>query len=237
MKYMALPTSAAAEHKLSFFLAMEEYAARNLKTDDLFFMWQVEPSVIVGRNQVLEDEVDTAFCREKGIQLFRRKSGGGCVYADKGNVMFSYITRDTNVNLAFYRFVGMLELVLRRLGIAATATNRNDVLVDGRKVSGTAFYHLPMASIVHGTMLYDTVVENMAGALTPPREKLKRHGVQSVPQRIGLLKDYISLSQQEFVGFARQTLCDDELVLTDADVAAIARMEQAYLNDDFIHLK
>ena len=249
MKYITLPTHISPDgRRLAFYLAMEEYAARHLDEEELFFLWQVEPSVIFGRNQDIETEVNIAFCRERGIKMYRRKSGGGCVYADMGNVMFSYITKDENVNLTFHRFINMLILVLRRLGVEATASQRNDVLVGGRKVSGTAFYHVTPsgspsaresarkggASIVHGTMLYDTTMENMVSAITPPQEKLQKNGVQSVRQRIGLLKEFISLNIDEFKDFARQTLCTGELMLTPSDVQAIEALEQEYLAEDFI---
>ena len=234
MKYIVLPAQADLERQPSFFLAMEEYLARRQDTEDSLFLWQTEPSVIFGRNQDVWSEVNVDFCRQQNIKMYRRKSGGGCVYADQGNVMFSFVTPDEDVNLTFQRFINMLILVLRRLGLEAAGSSRNDVLVDGRKVSGTAFYHLPGASIVHGTMLYDTTMENMINAITPPRQKLARHGVQSVSQRIGLLKDHISLSIDEFKDFARQTLCTGSLPLTEADIGAIEKLEQEYLDQAFI---
>ena len=128
MKYISLPEcdlqSAApgTNRRLSFYLAMEEYVARHVDEDDLFFMWQVEPTVIFGRNQLIENEVNVDYCRRHGIQMYRRKSGGGCVYADMTNVMFSYVTKDENVNLTFNRYINMVVLVLRKLGIEARST-------------------------------------------------------------------------------------------------------------------
>ena len=242
MRYAALKEEKIRH--LSFYLAMEEYLARRVLptlgeegNDGLFFMWQVRPSVIFGRNQVAENEVNLDYCREHGIEVFRRKSGGGCVYADEDNLMFSFVTSDENVNFTYNRFMGMLLLVLRRLGIEATGTNHNDVLIGDRKVSGTAFYHLPGASIVHATMLYDTNMDHMLNAITPSSEKLQRKGVESVRQRITLLKDYIVLSISELKDFVRQTLCQGETMLTPADVAAIEELEQEYLKEEFIHLK
>lgn len=233
MKYVVLPEEKM--RRLPFYLSMEEYLARQTAEDDLFFLWQVRPTVIFGRHQVIENEVNLAYCREHGIEVYRRKSGGGCVYADMGNVMFSYVTKNENVNLTFNRFLNMVVLVLHKAGAEATSTSHNDVMVDGRKVSGTAFYHLPGASIVHGTMLYDTTMEHMLNAITPSRAKLDKHGVESVRQRIGLLKDYISLSPAELMTLVRQTLCKGELRLTAADVAAIETIEQTYLDDAFIY--
>ena len=219
MKYITLPDEKT--RRLSFYLAMEEYVARQKDVADSFFMWQVEPSVIFGRNQLIGNEVNTDYCREHGIEVFHRKSGGGCVYADMGNVMLSYVTPDTQVGPVFNRFMGMILLVLRRLGVTATATSHNDVLIDGRKVSGTAFYHLPTASIVHGTLLYDTNMQHMVNAITPSPEKLQAKGIQSVRQRITLLKDYIPQTIDELKVFIRETLCDGQRQLTDRDVAAI----------------
>ena len=91
-------------------------------------MWQVEPSVIFGRNQVVENEVNLDYCREHGIKVYRRKSGGGCVYADMDNVMLSFVTTEENVNFAFNRFINMVLLVLRKLGVEATGTSHNDVM-------------------------------------------------------------------------------------------------------------
>ena len=233
MTYVDLPD--LSQHRLPFYLAMEEFVARELDEDDCLFLWQVEPTVIFGRNQLIESEVNLDYCREHGIQTYRRKSGGGCVYADMGNVMFSYVTKSENVNLTFNRFLNMVVLVLHKAGAEATSTSHNDVMVDGRKVSGTAFYHLPGASIVHGTMLYDTTMEHMLNAITPSRAKLDKHGVESVRQRIGLLKDYISLSPAELMALTRQTLCQGELRLTAADVAAIEAIEQTYLDERFIY--
>ena len=196
MKFITLPDEKI--RPLSFYLAMEEYVARQPDVADCFFLWQVEPTVIIGRNQQLENEVNLDYCRQHGIQVFRRKSGGGCVYADEGNIMLSYITHDERVNFTFNRYINLVALVLCRLGIDAKATGRNDILIDGRKVSGNAFYHLPGRSIVHGTLLYDTNMENMVGAITPSDRKLVSKGVKSVRQRIALLKDYTDLTLEEF---------------------------------------
>lgn len=234
MKYVVLKDKNLRQ--LSFYLAMEEYIARHLEADDYFFMWQVEPSVIFGRNQVAENEVNFDYCREHDIKIYRRKSGGGCVYANQDNVMMSFVTSNEDVGLTFNRFINMLLLVLRKLGVEATGTTHNDVMIGDRKVSGTAFYHLPGRSIVHSTMLYDTNMDHMLNAITPGPEKLEAKGIKSVRQRITLLKDYTSLTLDEFKTFVRETLCDGERVLTAEEVKGIEELEQSYLDKDFVKL-
>ncbi len=223
--------------KLSFFLALEEYVARRLAPADYFFMWQVEPSVIFGRNQLIENEVNLDFCRSHHIQMYRRKSGGGCVYADMNHVMFSYITADDQVGFTFNRYMSMVVLMLQRMGIDASGTGRNDVMIGEKKVSGTAFYKIPGRSIVHGTMLYDTNMINMVGAITPSSAKLLSKGIASVRQRVALLKDYTTLTIDEFKDYVRKSLCDEEIMLTADDVRNVEELEQEYLSDEFIYGK
>ncbi len=233
MTHVALPIE--KNFSLPFYLAMEEYVARTFPARDYFFMWQVSPTVIFGRNQLVESEVNTDFCRAHNIAFYRRKSGGGCVYADEGNIMFSYITPDSNVNFTFNRYMLMVEHMLQKLGVDARSTGRNDILINGKKVSGNAFYHLPSRSIVHGTMLYDTDVEKMAGATTPSVTKLKSKGVESVRQYVTTLKEHISLNIEEFKSFVRNTLCDDEFVLSMHDIENISAIAQEYSTDEFIY--
>lgn len=216
---------------------MEEYVARHVDEEDCFFMWQVQPTVIFGRNQLIDAEVNLDYCKEHSIQTYRRKSGGGCVYADMSNVMFSYVTKDEHVNFTFNKYINMVVMVLQRLGVDAKATGRNDVLIGDRKVSGNAFYHVPGRSIVHGTMLYDTNMQNMIGAITPSDAKLMSKGIQSVRQRIALLKDYIDLSLDDFKRFVRTNLCDKEMTLDLKAVDEIKAIEQEYLSPEFIYGK
>ena len=234
MKYIALPTN--ENRQLSFYLAMEEYVARHISEPDCFFMWQVEPSVIFGRNQVLENEVNVAYCRQHHIKMYRRKSGGGCVYADMDNLMLSYVGDGDQVGFTFNKFLQMMLLVLRKMGVEATSTVHNDIMIGDRKVCGTAFYQLPGRSIVHSTMLYDTNMEHMLNAITPSAEKLEKKGIQSVRQRITLLKDYVNLTLDEVKTLIRETLCKGELRLTPEQVAEIETIEQSYLKQEFIHL-
>ena len=233
MIYVELPDDRV--RRLSFYLAMEEYVARHMDERDFFFMWQVEPSVIFGRNQLIENEVNLEFCRNRGIRTYRRKSGGGCVYADMKNIMFSYITSEENVGFTFNRYINMVVLVLNRLGVDARANGRNDIMIGDRKVSGNAFYKLPGRSIVHGTMLYDTDMENMVGSITPTDGKLLSKGVRSVRQRIALLKDHIGMDMDEFKLFVRDNLCNNRVTLTESDISAVEHIERGYLSDDFIY--
>ncbi len=233
MIYVELPDDRV--RRLSFYLAMEEYVARHMDERDFFFMWQVEPSVIFGRNQLIENEVNLEFCRNRGIRTYRRKSGGGCVYADMKNIMFSYITSEENVGFTFNRYINMVVLVLNRLGVDARANGRNDIMIGDRKVSGNAFYKLPGRSVVHGTMLYDTDMENMVGSITPTDGKLLSKGVRSVRQRIALLKDHIGMDMDEFKLFVRDNLCKNRVTLTESDVSAVEHIERGYLSDDFIY--
>ena len=234
MKYITLPDT--KERRLSFYLAMEEFVARQLDEPDAFFMWQVAPSVIFGRNQVAVNEVNLDYCREHDIQVYRRRSGGGCVYADRDNVMLSFVSTGSDVGFAFNRFVNMVLLAFRKMGIEATGTSHNDILIGGRKVCGTACYQVGSRSIVHSTLLYDTNMPHMLNAITPGPEKLQQKGIQSVRQRITLLKDHVTLTLEDVKTLIRETLCQGERLLTADDVTAIEAIEPRYLSEDFINL-
>ena len=221
-------TETAVARRLSFYLAMEEFVAQQQLADDAFFLWQVEPSVIYGRNQVVENEVNIAYCQAHGILLFQRKSGGGCVYADRDNLMLSFITKEEQVGFAFNRFVNMVLLVLRKMGVEATGTHHNDIMIGDRKVCGTACRKTPHGCVVHSTMLYDTNMQHMLQAITPTRQKLAKNGVESVRQRITLLKNYTSLTLEEVKKLIIRTLCDSERMLTADEVAQIEKIEEQY---------
>lgn len=234
MIYVELP--AMPVRRLPFYLATEEYVACKFDSPEYFFMWQVNPTVIFGRNQLIEAEVNLEYCRSHGIETYRRKSGGGCVFADMSNIMFSYITTDTTVRLTFDKYMRIVAHTLRRLGVNAEASGRNDIMIDGRKVSGNAFYHKPGRSIVHGTMLYDTDIETMVRAISPSDEKIVSKGVKSVRQHVTNLKEHITIDIEEFKAFVRRELCgDNTLRLTAADVAEIEKIEAEYLTPEFIY--
>jgi lipoic acid synthetase/lipoate-protein ligase A len=145
------------------------------------------------------------------------------------NVMLSYVSDGEQVGFTFHVFVQMILRVLREMGIEASGTSHNDIMIGDRKVCGTAFYLLPGRSIVHSTLLYDTNMEHMLNAITPSTEKLQKRGIQSIRQRITLLKDHTSLSLEEVKTLIRETLCKGERMLTPAEVAEIEELEQDYL--------
>ena len=224
MKYLQLPYDEV--RRLTFYLAMEEHAAQLLKDnksiDELFFTWRVRPTVIFGRNQLIDSEVNVAYCKQHGIEYYRRKSGGGCVYADMDNLMFSYITRSDDVTTTFASYTHAIVVMLKNLGLDASDSSRNDIMIEGKKVSGNAFYHLPGISIVHGTMLYDTNMENMV------------KGVKSVKSHITTLNRYLIMSIEEFQQHAHNTLCNGQIMLNDNDIEKIEKIEAGYLTPEFI---
>ena len=188
MKNIILPD--IGQQSLSYYLAMEEYVAGNID-EDSFFVWQSAPTVIIGRNQDLEAEVNVDYCRVHGVDIVRRKSGGGCVYSDEGNIMISYISRRGDVSAVFDRYLSALTACLCSLGLDAARSERNDVLVNGMKVSGNAFRQLSDRSVVHGTLLFSTDFVALEQAIRPPVEKLQRHKIRSVRQRVANLSEFL----------------------------------------------
>lgn len=232
MIYLALPDS--KPRKLPFYLAMEEYAASLplLKEDDIFFMWRVAPTVIFGRCQIGTLEVNMPYCLQKDIEVYRRKSGGGCVYADFDNVMFSYITsKKSSIDAVFSDYTDKVVLFLNYLGLDASSSSRNDILINGKKVSGNAFYNLRNASIVHGTMLYNTNLTHMFNAITPSKAKMESKGVTSVESRITTLNKYLDCGINEFMSGAKNYLCNKELLLNDNELKSIERISLPYYDN------
>ncbi|MDE7427349.1 MAG: lipoyltransferase [Muribaculaceae bacterium] len=234
MIHLTLPGTEEGR-QLSFYLAMEEYVARHLPPAEYLFTWVVDNTVIIGRNQNLMTEVNTDYCKQAGIRIFRRKSGGGCVFADRRNIMFSYICDRTDVESTFADYTALMAQMLRSLGVDAVPGGRNDVLIDGKKVSGNAFYSLPGRSIAHGTMLFGVNTAHITNAITPDRSKLSAHAVQSVASRITTLSRYTSMSQDEFRRYAISYLTDRELCLAPEMVRQIELMEQQYHNPSWLY--
>ncbi len=223
--------------RLVWYLAMEEYLAQNVQ-EDTFVTWVVSPTVIFGRHQVMEAEVNMAYCQANGIAMYRRKSGGGCVYADEGNLMMSLVSPNKHSEQVFQSFLDSVSGVLRDLGFAAVKSEHNDIMVEGYKVSGNACYALPTGTIVHGTLLVNVDFDALQHAITPSVEKLAKHGVKSVRQRVANLAQYAAFDSIKTIEGVNvhliNTLCARTRTLTREEIAAIDEIEKDYLNPQFI---
>lgn len=237
MKYILLPKPDTI-HQLPFYFAVEEYVARHYTDDDYFMGWRVNPTVMLGRNQLIDNEVNTDYCKEHKIDIFRRKSGGGCIYADKGCIQFSYISRTVNANEAFVAYMQRMADLLKGLKIDAQLSGRNDILINGTKVSGCAFYQLSNRSVLHNSLLFDTQLDHLSNALTPAKEKLQSKGVASVRQRVTNVATYTQLSILAFMDYVRQEMCGTEVLeLTEEDMKGVAEIEKELSSDDFVYGK
>lgn len=232
MKQLLFPFAVRGHgRRLSFFLAAEEWVAMAMPGDEWFFSWVVEPTVICGRNQDIAREVDLGYCREHGIDVVRRRSGGGCVYADGGNIMTSYVCSvgPRTYEEIFREYTERIATQLRNMGFDATAGGRNDVFVAGRKISGGAFYRLGDKAISHSTMLYDTDPANMSRAITPARAKLSAKGVSSVASRIITAREQNpTMSFDDFHFGLLNGLCDGSYTVTDSRLHEIEEIERRY---------
>lgn len=209
-------------------LAFEEYVLANRTGGSYLILWQNENAVIIGRNQNAEAEINRSFVQEHGIRVVRRNTGGGAVYHDMGNLNYSFITdAGSPENRGADRFTSPVVRALRRLGLDAEASGRNDILVAGRKVSGTAQQLLKGRILHHGTLLFDSDPNMIAGALNPDPSKFQFKGVQSVRSRVGSIRSALQkdMTLTEFWAYLETELTEDGIVPTSLSAEELAQIE------------
>jgi lipoate-protein ligase A len=173
-------------------LAFEEYILTHRQEGDYLILWQNASSVIVGRNQLTAQEVNGEFAQKHNIRVVRRNTGGGAVYHDLGNLNYSFICDAEDMEQrAATRFTQPVVSALRGLGLDAEASGRNDILVCGCKVSGTAAQVHKGRVLHHGTLLFDSDAETIMKVLTPDPLKLQSKGIRSVKSRVGNIRSFL----------------------------------------------
>lgn len=212
-------------HKPQLNLAAEEYILNTLRLEQrVLFFFVNEPAIIIGRNQNSSEEVDTVYVKEHSIHVVRRLSGGGAVYHDYGNLCYSFILPGSLGRTPDFRaFTLPVIKALNHLGIAAELSGRNDITVNGAKISGNAYYSNENGSVCHGTLLFDTDLSVLSKALHPNPEKLSGKGVQSVRSRVTNLKPM--LPQVRDVSELQQQLLDQ--ISSEADHFEVVELNDA----------
>ncbi|KAA0966815.1 lipoate--protein ligase [Sporosarcina sp. ANT_H38] len=176
-------------------LAIEEYVLKNMDIDkDSFLLFYInEPSIIVGKNQNTIEEIDTEYVEANGIHVVRRLSGGGAVYHDLGNLNYSFLTKDDGES--FRNFKKVTEPVVQALaemGVKAELLGRNDILVEGRKVSGNAQFSTNGRMFSHGTLMFDTEIERVVSALKVRKDKIESKGIKSIRSRVANISEFLN---------------------------------------------
>ncbi len=210
-----------------FNLAFEEYVLENRRDGEYLLLWQNDNTVVIGQNQIAEAEINRSFVEEHHIKIVRRSTGGGAVYHDLGNLNYSFITDAGNAEQrTMERFTRPIVKALHGLGLDAEASGRNDILVEGHKVSGTAqrIYHGRI--LHHGTLLFDTDPVMVSGALNARPEKFLSKSAKSVRSRIGNIRDYLreDMELPAFWNYLKETLAGRVMVtdtLSEEELAAV----------------
>lgn len=172
--------------KPQFNLALEEYLCRKSAREgsSFFMLWQNEPSIIIGRYQNTLEEINTTFVNERNIHVVRRNSGGGAVYHDLGNINYSFIMPDESGDFDFALFTQPIIDALASLGAQAELSGRNDITINGQKISGGAQYRRGGTILHHGTLLYSSDLDILTQALKVSSDKIQSKGVKSVRSRV-----------------------------------------------------
>jgi lipoate-protein ligase A len=213
-------------------LALEEYALNMFPSDEDYLLFYInEPSIIIGKNQNTVEEINAAYVKEHGIHVVRRLSGGGAVYHDLGNLNFSFITNDDGKSFHNYRkFTEPVVQALHKLGVNAELTGRNDIQVGERKISGNAQYSAKNRMFSHGTLMFDSEIENVVSALNVNFEKIQSKGVKSIRSRVANISEF--LSETIGIGQFKSKLLESifggtdvpEYKLSEADWEAVRRL-------------
>ncbi|WP_262173847.1 lipoate--protein ligase [Saccharococcus sp. Marseille-Q5394] len=175
-------------------LAIEEYVLKNMDIDkDPFLLFYInEPSIIIGKNQNTVEEINTEYVDANGIHVVRRLSGGGAVYHDLGNLNYSFITKDDGESFRnFKKFTEPVIKALGEMGVTAELLGRNDILVEGRKVSGNAQFATQGRMFTHGTLMFDTEIERVVSALKVKKDKIESKGIKSIRSRVANISEFI----------------------------------------------
>ncbi len=168
-------------------LEKERYFLENVR-EEMLILWQNDSSVILGKNQDELSEVNMKFARDNNIKVVKRITGGGAVYHDLGNVNFSFILPLGEFYL--YKSIGLIMEMLQSYGVFVKKRG-NDLCVGDRKISGMAMVMKDNMQLLHGTLLYNVDMGIMEKVLTPPEEKLERHGVLSIKSRVVNITDLV----------------------------------------------
>lgn len=216
-------------------LALEEYLLRNLDTsEDVLLFYINEPSIIIGRSQNTLAEINHEYVKEHGIHVVRRLSGGGAVYHDLGNLNFSFISNNEAGNFRnFQKFTAPVIRVLNEMGVPAELNGRNDILVDGKKISGNAQYTTPKRMYSHGTLLLNSDLSQVAASLNVKQNKIEAKGIKSVRSRVANISEYLSepmdtktFRERILRGVFRDQPDITQYHLTDADWAGVDQLVQ-----------
>lgn len=212
-------------------MAFDEYCLESLPLDEpVFYLWQNKPSVIVGFNQEVNTEVNLEYLNRQGITLARRVTGGGAVYHDLGNLNYTIVGRSENLERDYPEYAALMMKALQALGVPATLSGRNDILVEGKKVSGFAKRVCRNRLMVHGTLMFQVDVDVLTNVLNPSNSKLQSKGIASVRSRVANLCDYlpeiadIQTFKNRLEAILSNNYSDTEYPLSEEDLANIQRL-------------
>lgn len=215
-----------------FNIACEEYFLKSFK-EDIFFLYVNSPSIIIGKHQNALAEINLDFIQENNIPVVRRLSGGGTVFHDLGNLNFCFIQNVSNTHeISFRHFTQPIVDALASMGINAVFSQRNDLLVENRKVSGNAMHIFKNRIISHGTLLYQSELTNLSGALQSSAHMFQDNAVRSNRSRVANISDYMTspLPVNQFIQNILKFLKanNDSMksyTLTKEDIAAVNKLK------------
>jgi lipoate-protein ligase A len=208
-------------------LALEEYILRSLPSEHDYLLFYInEPSIIIGKNQNTVEEINAEYVEASKLHVVRRLSGGGAVYHDLGNLNFSFIMQDDGGSFHnFRKFTEPVVKALRKLGVEAELTGRNDLQVGERKISGNAQFHTRGKMFSHGTLLFDSEIENVVSALKVNAEKYVSKATKSIRSRVANISEFLPepMTVEQFRETLLQSIFEDRggepaaYELTEAD--------------------
>jgi len=174
-------------------LAIEEYALKNLAEEESYLLFYInEPSIIIGKNQNTIEEINTEYVENNGIKVVRRLSGGGAVYHDLGNLNFSFITKDDGDSFHnFKKFTEPVVKALHKMGVKAEISGRNDLVAEGRKISGNAQFSTKGKMFSHGTLLFNSEMDHIVSALKVRKDKIESKGIKSIRSRVANISEFL----------------------------------------------